>query len=44
MNADALRTLIGARETLAVEFKGEERAALNDRDRAWRTRRRRCWW
>jgi ATP-dependent DNA helicase RecG len=32
MNADALRTLIGAGETLAVEFKGEEHAPLNDRD------------
>lgn len=32
MTPDALRTLIGGGETLAVEFKGEERAPLNDRD------------
>lgn len=32
MTPDALRTLIGSGETLAVEFKGEERAPLNDRD------------
>lgn len=32
MTPDALRALIGGGETLAVEFKGEERAPLNDRD------------
>jgi ATP-dependent DNA helicase RecG len=32
MNPDALRKLIDTGETLAVEFKGEERAPLNDRD------------
>ncbi|HPC83852.1 MAG TPA: ATP-binding protein [Thermoanaerobaculaceae bacterium] len=32
MTPETLRVLIGAGETLAVEFKGEERAPLNDRD------------
>jgi ATP-dependent DNA helicase RecG len=32
MSPDELRCLIAAGETLAVEFKGEARAALNDRD------------
>jgi predicted HTH transcriptional regulator len=32
IHPDALRELIGGGETLAVEFKGEERAPLNDRD------------
>jgi ATP-dependent DNA helicase RecG len=32
MNPDALREPIGGGETLAVEFKGEERTSLNDRD------------
>ncbi len=32
MSSDELRRLIAAGETLAVEFKGEARAALNDRD------------
>jgi ATP-dependent DNA helicase RecG len=32
MNPDALRKLIDTGETLAVEFKGEERAPLNDRN------------
>jgi ATP-dependent DNA helicase RecG len=32
MNPEALRKLIDTGETLAVEFKGEERAPLNDRD------------
>jgi ATP-dependent DNA helicase RecG len=32
MNPDVLRELIGGGETLAVEFKGEERTPLNDRD------------
>jgi ATP-dependent DNA helicase RecG len=32
MDPDALRKLIDTGETLAVEFKGEERAPLNDRD------------
>lgn len=32
MTPQALRPLIAAGETLAVEFKGEERAPLNDRD------------
>ena len=32
MTADELRRLIAAGETLAIEFKGEERAPLNDRD------------
>jgi ATP-dependent DNA helicase RecG len=31
MHPDALRRLIGKGETLAVEFKGEERTPLNDR-------------
>jgi len=32
MTPDALRVLIGRGETLTVEFKGEERSPLNDRD------------
>jgi ATP-dependent DNA helicase RecG len=32
MTRQALRALIAAGETLAVEFKGEERVPLNDRD------------
>ncbi len=32
MTPDALRILIRGGETLAVEFKGEERGSLNDRD------------
>jgi ATP-dependent DNA helicase RecG len=32
MTSDALRALVGRGETLAVEFKGEERAPLNDRE------------
>mgnify|MGYP001172358390 CR=1 FL=1 len=32
MTPDALRVLIRGGETLAVEFKGEERTPLNDRD------------
>lgn len=32
MTPQALRTLIDGGETLAVEFKGEEHASLNDRD------------
>lgn len=32
MNHEALQSLIVGGETLSVEFKGEERAALNDRD------------
>lgn len=32
MTPEALRQLISTGETLAVEFKGEERAPLNDRD------------
>lgn len=32
MSPDDLRHLIAAGETLAVEFKSEERTALNDRD------------
>jgi ATP-dependent DNA helicase RecG len=32
MTPDALRVLIGRGETLTVEFKGEERGPLNDRD------------
>jgi ATP-dependent DNA helicase RecG len=32
VNPDALRKLIDTGETLAVEFKGEERAPLNDRN------------
>ncbi|MFN8913218.1 MAG: helix-turn-helix domain-containing protein, partial [Betaproteobacteria bacterium] len=32
MTTDAVRALINAGETLAVEFKGEERGPLNDRD------------
>ena len=32
MTPETLRSLIGAGETLSVEFKGEERSPLNDRD------------
>ncbi len=32
MTSEALGRLIAAGETLAVEFKGEQRAPLNDRD------------
>lgn len=32
MTPDALRTLIGGGETLGVEFKGEDRTPLADRD------------
>ena len=32
MTPEKLRELIAEGETLAVEFKGEERAALSDRD------------
>ncbi len=32
MDKSALQTLIAAGESLAVEFKGERRCVLNDRD------------
>jgi ATP-dependent DNA helicase RecG len=32
MSADEIQTMIAGGETLTVEFKGEERTALNDRD------------
>ena len=32
MDRDTLQSLIAAGESLAVEFKGERRCALNDRD------------
>ncbi len=32
MTPEALRNLSAAGETLAVEFKGEERSPLNDRE------------